>query len=424
MTMKIPFIYVLVLLLASCSARKEQKETTATDSVQTAKPVYQCPMHPEIIRDKPGACPICGMDLVLRETENSHKSHDSLAMDQNTGTSNDIPAKDITWIHPEFATHPVMVSASGYVDYDTRRIYDIPSRIEGRVEALFVTYAFQPIKQGQALYDIYSHELQTAQNEYLYLKKNVSDRTLLQSARDKLLLQGMTASQVDQLKEQGHIHSKIRIYSPYSGYLLPKQKTGDQPEAPSGASMSSGMPSATNKAEQSVELHEGMYLRKGEAGLSIVNTAVVAAIFELYAGQLKDIKIGQKVYIIPEGSGEKHAGKIDLIEPAYRDGSSRARVRVYLSNSDGSLKKGMLLKGEIDAGMRSGLWIPRTAIYDLGKESIVFVRKQERFEAQKIQVAAFSGKLAMVTEGLEGSQEIADDASWMTDSESFIKTSN
>jgi Cu(I)/Ag(I) efflux system membrane fusion protein len=409
-----------LLIISSCTEKKTE-HVHIQDSVKTDI-IYHCPMDTQIVQNKPGTCPICGMDLVPKPGAHQHESMGS--RDLIYTPTNVLVLSTVKSVRPVFKSIPVKIKAAGYLSYDERRINTISAKTGGRIEKLMVKYNYQPIKKGQALFEIFSHDLQTAQQEYLYIKRNEPDASdLLHAAKRKLLLLGMTEEQVNRIQAAGHIHATTTVYSPYTGFVIEDKTNKEVFRSDGSMENKSGMSGETTMKvnNKEISLREGAYVGKGEAVFRVANTDVVWAIFEVYADQLTQIKINQSVHIMLENSKEMIMGKVDFIEPAYKEGSGTARVRVYLDNKDQDLKIGNILSGEIEAGEKKGLWIPQTSIYDLGNDKIVFVKRNGAFESRKILTGINSGNEVEVLSGLTKGEEIAENAQFMVDSESFVK---
>ena len=177
----------MLLGFISCNDNKDQhdghKEAAATE-------LYTCPMHPEIIREQPGKCPICGMDLVKKETDAKRIAEvelESLLKPTNEFVVSSIPVTTI-----QKREEQIEIEALGNIAYDTRQVGSISARVSGRIEKLYVKYRYQKISKGQHILDIYSPELLTAQQNLLFLLKNdAGNTTLIEAAKEKLLLLGM-----------------------------------------------------------------------------------------------------------------------------------------------------------------------------------------------------------------------------------------
>jgi Cu(I)/Ag(I) efflux system membrane fusion protein len=430
MVQKMLFISLILIFLSCDRIGKENAEEhdsspisqlSGSDTVREA--IYWCPMDTQIIQKTPGTCPICGMRLEPKpESPTSSSEGNWIYRPVNESVLSRIKS-----IRPVEKTVRISVNVTGYVSYDERRMRTISARVSGRIEKLRIRYKYQPVKKGQAMLDIYSHELQAAQQEYFFIKNNDPDAVdLIAAARKKLVLIGMSETQIEGgIRHGDHRQATSTIYSPYDGFILEKQILNDAMVSGSSDPMegNSGMANTPGMKEKNKEisLREGAYVNKGESIFRVVNTDVVWGIFEVHSGQLGQLKPQQTIHIIPEYTGEKITGKIDLIEPAYTENAGTIRLRVYLENKNNNLKIGSLLSGEIEAGEKRGLWIPSTSVYDLGVDKIVFAKRVNRFETKKIMTGISAGNEVEVINGLSADEEIAENAQFLIDSESFVK---
>ncbi len=175
-------------------------------------------MHPQIISDKPGNCPICGMKLVKMESSNAKINDiqlESLLKPTNEFVVSKVP---VTTMHKEDIS--TQLQALGSITYDTRYTNTISSRVAGRIEKLFVKFRYEHIHKGDAVMNIYSPEVNTAQQNLVFLLKNDPTNTnLINAAKEKLSLLGMGAYQLDELMRTQKIAYTITVYSPYTGHV-------------------------------------------------------------------------------------------------------------------------------------------------------------------------------------------------------------
>src|SRR5687767_12734146 len=179
-------LLVLLTLVVSCNKGGEHAEHGDT---------YTCPMHPTVISDKPGTCPVCGMNLV-RKAQAGEEVEITEDLAKLIKSPNEIVIASIKTIKGQYKSMPVSVEAQGVVTYDTKNIYTIPSRVNGRLEKVYLKYAFQLVSKGQKIAEIYSPELLTAQRELLFLLENdAENESLIDAAKNKLELLGFSTSQ-------------------------------------------------------------------------------------------------------------------------------------------------------------------------------------------------------------------------------------
>ena len=404
-------ILLSTMLLIACSDKKKQQTTVQAKS--DAK--YTCPMHPQIMEDHPGSCPICGMTLVRKSGQASEGS--GISLNTVLQPVNSAVITTVAAITPEQKEVRTTISAQGDLDFDTRTFNNIAARFSGRIEKLYIKYAFQEIHQGQRIFDIYSPEMVTAQQDLIYLLKNSSQEAgLINTAKQKLVLQGMTNEQVNQVIKTSKPFYSLPVYSPYEGHVhdvAHSQMSGPATtETPS--SYADNLP---------LSVKEGMYVEKGQNLFNVVDPHMLWAIIKIDRNDMTNLKLNQPVKItLPDMPGKIIAGKVDFIEPVLKNGDKTTSIRVYLDNMDHELKVNNLVKAEIQTGKTDGLWIPRTALVDLGRTKIVWLKNGPAFYAKQVKTGAVNGNEILITKGLLATDSLASNAQYLTDSESFIKT--
>ncbi len=412
----IHYIFSLLLFSSACNSDKKIDHTQHTDAGNSQE-LYTCSMHPQIIREKPGNCPICGMQLVKKEIDAASINGvqlESLIKPTNQYVISGIP---VTALKKEQAV--VEIEALGRIEYDTRMVGNISARINGRIEKLYVRYKYQYIKKGEIIMDIYSPELLTAQQNLLFILKNDAGNTSLkEAAKQKILLLGMSKDQVQRITQTGKPIYSVGVYSNLSGHL---HNAGNRLIAMSPQASSSSM-STINLSTELLNLKEGMYVQKGQNLFSVYNPSKAWALLNIYTDGQSLIKKGQLVVITPEaGSGRSFQGHIDFIEPFYREGSRTTSVRVYFDNSSLRLPVGSQVRGVIVAHPPMGYWLPKESVTSLGIDKIVFMKVADGFKPKKVTTGITSGNNIQITGGLSGTDSVAMKAQFLIDSESFIK---
>ncbi len=399
------------------------------DAPADGKIMYTCPMHPDIVRDQPGTCPVCHMDLVKKKSVSPSGAVMPVdgELDFLLKPTYEYVLSSVKTLPPERKTIPLQLSAPGYLSYDPRLLNAVSARFGGRIERLYVRYPYQQVHKGQRILDIYSPEIVTAQQELVFLLENDPANTVLQeNARKRLLLLGLTTDQVRQLETSRKPFLSLPVFSPYAGLIV------DGPATPPGLAMPGGGMNNTDQspvaastasatAADELALKEGMYVQPGQRLFNLQSLATVWAVLEFYPADISMVKAGQPVSIRIESFENPFRGKIDYVEPLYGPGGKNLRARVYLANSGGRLKPGALLQATVQAGNRTGLWIPASATLDLGKSNIVFIKKDGVFRTKAIQTGTRSDGMVQVAGGLAPEEEIAENARFLMDSESFVK---
>nr|WP_294791092.1 efflux RND transporter periplasmic adaptor subunit [uncultured Mucilaginibacter sp.] len=404
---------ILLVFIAVFSACSNPKPAPAI--VQAKSEVkYTCPMHPQILQDHPGSCPICGMTLVKKSGQASEGA--GISLNTVLEPVNGSVVSSVKAIVPEQKEAPTIISADGYLDFDTRTFNNIASRFSGRIEKLYIKYAFQKIYQGQRIFDIYSPELITAQQDLIFVLKNSPQEIgLLNAAKQKLLLQGMTNEQVNQVIKTGKPFYSLPVYSAYEGHVH------DMPHGQMGGASATTPSDIANNLPLTIK--EGMYVQKGQTLFNVVNPHMLWAIIKVDRTDMAALKLNQPVKItLPDLPGKTLAGKVNFIEPVLQNGDKTTSIRVYLDNMDHELKVNSLVKAGIRTGQTKGLWIPRSALVDLGSRQIIWLKKGPSYQAHQVNTGTIIGAQIQITKGLAVTDSLASNAQYLTDSESFIKT--
>ncbi|WPU96438.1 HlyD family efflux transporter periplasmic adaptor subunit [Mucilaginibacter sabulilitoris] len=408
-------LLLIVMVISACSDKKKKSPITAATQVKSDIK-YTCPMHPQVLEDHPGNCPICGMTLVKKSGQASEGA--GISLNTVLQPVNSSVIADINAISPIEKAVPTQIVAQGYLDFDTRTFNNIAARFSGRIEKLYIKYAFQEIHTGQRIFDIYSPDMVAAQQDLIYLTKNSAQETgLINAARQKLLLLGMTTAQVEQVIKSGKSFYSLPVYSPYEGHVH------DMPHAQMAGAASTEAPADfANNLPLSVK--EGMYVEKGQNIFNLVNPHQLWAVVKIDRPAIAALKLNQTVTInLPDMPGRTIRGKVDFIEPVLQDGDKTTSIRVYIDNMDHALKVNSLVKATIQSGETKGLWIPRTALLNLGRTQVVWLKKGALFQAHQVNAGIINGNEIQIIKGLSASDSLASDAQYLADSESFIKTS-
>ena len=397
---------------------------------------YTCPMHPQVLKDQPGKCPVCGMDLVpVTNTSTQAGVNSSIAaivkpVDQQV-------IANISTIMPESGMRIFSEEVQGTITYDTRNQTSIASRVSGRIERLLIKYNYQPVKKGQLIMEIYSPDLVAAQRELLFIHQNDKSDPMLQRAKLRLSLLGMTSAQIEQGIRTGKPLYRVGVFSNASGYILEKSAAALQSQpvqstqaggsgmdemgsAPPAAGMSS--PASSNgPGSTPVLVREGQYVNAGESLFTVYKENSLVAEFAFPPELASEIKPGAKlVYRLTSDPQNVFTGSIGLIQPTIGNGQNFTLARVYIPDSR-NFSVGSLITANIPVVKKNGWWIPPESILRLGNRSVVFRKSNDGFRPVEIKTGfSTRGTIQVLTD--IGDWEIASNVSYLVDSESFIKT--
>lgn len=329
------------------------------------------------------------------------------------------------------------IVVQGYIALDERRNEKVPARISGRIEKLYVKYNLQFVKKGEKIMDLYSPELNTYQEELLFLMKNNSDSFLIGKAEEKLRLLGVTNSQIENVEKTGRTFFTVNVYSPKSGYVFFKPTESLGMNAGSGLSQAvsgnkmggMGAPKTPSNSDVSGngQIREGNYVSKGEVLFWINDLDRVWAMMAVDNSHQQKLKPGLPVSIVSEFYKKDTLHEvIGFIEPTYENNQKFILSRIYLKNPDKKYKINSLVEVILNTPPTSPMMIPYSSVLFLGKRKIVWVLKKKDgksriFEARDITIGIMHSGLVEITTGLKANEEVALNAGYLLDRESLIK---
>ncbi|MGO4817490.1 efflux RND transporter periplasmic adaptor subunit [Flavobacterium sp. W22_SRS_FP1] len=375
--------------------------------------VYTCPMHPQIIRNEPGSCPICGMNLVKKVSEK--QPEESHSIEHLLRPTDLFVVGDFLTTTPKDTTISSEIHLPGLVAYDPNSSVNIAARIGGRIEKMYVNYKFQKVNKGQKLFDLYSPELLTEQQNYIYLISNDPENaSIIEASKQKLLLYGISARQINSLAAAKRVNPVVTIYSPSSGIVegtesMDKSRIGNMQSA--------------ETTTTSLSLKEGDYIKKNEVVFKLVNTDKVWGVFNVIQGYNSLVKVNQPIRISSELDEKDYFNaKVNFVETQLNQNEKTNRVRVYLDNKNLKLPVGLRLQGIIETNPIKGIWLRKQALVSIGNKKIVFVKKQNGFKTAVIRTGIEINDFVQVIEGVSSGDSLARNAQYLIDSGSFIKT--
>ncbi|NEU07281.1 efflux RND transporter periplasmic adaptor subunit [Flavihumibacter sp. R14] len=426
------WIFILIVLfLASCG---DKKHVAGEESHR-----YTCPMHPQIVTTEPGICPICKMDLVPISGHGQVSASDSLKY--LVKPTDELVLASITTVKPQAGKRFGSDTIRGVINYNTNNWKSISSRVSGRIERLYVKYNYQAVSKGQKIMDIYSPDLANAQQELLFLKEN-GEPALLESAKRKLRLLGMSDGQISTTLRTGKVDYTVSIYSPYAGYLAERASSqnistlssaggtmitseddmsGNASASVNAAPGSSASLPAVNSTS-ALSTREGAYVSAGQKLFDLVDASSVWAEFFLRPEQMELIRRGTEIEVTgSEDTSQKTRTRVSLVQPYYNEGSNFTVARAPLSNHQHSWPVGQIVNVIKASDGVDGIWIPRKAVVQLGSRFVLFVRMEGGFVPVWVTVAKRMGDWVDIRNSVSRDSEIAANAWFLVDSESFIK---
>lgn len=347
---------------------------------------WTCSMHPQILQQEPGDCPICGMDLIPAESTAS-----GLAPEQFKMTPNALALANIqTSIVEGATTQGATQNLSGKISINEEQIAVQASYYAGRIERLFINYTGQEVQKGQVLATLYAPQLVAAQQELLTAAA-LKEPQLYRAVRKKLQLWKLSDKEIEAIEVSG----KVREYFPI------RATVGGTVTALLGA--------------------EGDYLEEGQAIARVSNLNTLWANFDAYERQLSQFRVGQKIEIYTSAyPNKKVEGTISFIAPLLNNDTRTATLRATVKNNDKVLKPGMFVSGKITTAPSTtrAVSIPASAVLWTGKRSLVYVKAAQDspiFEMREVTLGQKNGAQVEIIEGLSIGEEIVTKGTFTVD---------
>ncbi|MFD1628420.1 efflux RND transporter periplasmic adaptor subunit [Pseudopedobacter beijingensis] len=385
------FVFSLTLILFACQSNPEQQQDDSHSHHQETKS-YTCPMHPEIISDKPGSCPICGMDLVpVTKTDNP-----VLMLSEGQIKLANIKVQQVG-----AGNFKNKVELEGKLVTDANQVEIVSSRFKGRVDHLYLKEIGVPIHNGQALFSIYSEELSSLQNDYLLAIKQHEEfpnetiyKKLGESAVHKLKLFGFNEKQIGQLKSSGKTNPTITVYAKTSGIV------------------------------KEINVFEGAYIDAGSPLFRVENSGSLWVEAAVFPYEIENIKTGTPVQISVSGYNDKPIfTQVDFISPQLNNNQQTITIRAKINNSDLKYQEGMLAKLTINKiNEQDVLTIPTNAVIrDQHYQHVWIQTDQHTFEPRKVIIDKENEFVVTLKEGLKNGEKVVYSGAYLLYSEYKLK---
>lgn len=386
------------------------------ESNSTGKKQYVCSMHPQVIQDKPGDCPICAMALI--EKIATDKNAVDPMLNDVVMPVNESVLGSFTTVSPSTEDLPLSIEASGIIGYDSRRVITVSARYSGLIERSFVKSQFQPVKKGQKIYQIYCPDVYTEKWNYIQLIKMYPDKdNLTVEARTWLTLLGLTPGQIDSLKRTGDPDYHLNVYSESDGYAVSSDFNPDNYFESANNEDLNSQEILTNG--RNIGFNDGVTVEIGTPLFKLIDLHTRRVELKVRTEEAKLLKKGQKIILLDAVSPSKRIETtISLIEPFA--GGLFQIVKAYITDNDGLLLPGRKINAVIQAGERRAMWLPRSAVVNVGQKEYVFVRNENKFVSTAVRTGLRSGDMIEILSGIDADSNIALKGSLLTDSDGFI----
>lgn len=382
--------------------------TTAGDGHDHGPTQYTCPMHPFIIKDRPGDCPICAMSLVPVQKGGAGQRRDAGQdlPDHVALSPSQMVMANVATVAVDSAPLDKDVSAVGIVQFDQARQGKVTAWVAGRIDRLYVNTVGAYVSRGRPVAEIYAPDLVAAQQEYLLaLKSREQFRNsavqaisqggegLVSSARQRLQLLGVKEYQIAALERSGKPMVNMAIYTPLSGIVTEK-----------------------------IAL-QGQYVNVGDLLFTIADLSSVWVEAEVYENDFPAIKVGQKVTVSAQAyPGTVFTGTVSFIYPFLDPKTRTVKVRVQLANPGLRLKPEMFVTVSLKIPLADALLVPVSAVLDSGRRKVVWVEtKPGVFVPRDVQTGARVGDRVQILSGVVRGDKVAASGGYLIDSEAQLQ---
>jgi len=399
--------------------------------------LWTCGMHPMIITEEPGLCPICNMELTpKREDAGSSQTSDEKKIaywkaPMNPREIYDEPGKsamgmDLVPVYENELVGGVNISIDpvtvqnmgvrtatarkgplvhtirtyGHITYDETLTARISPKFSGWFEKLYVNFAGEHVQKGEPLFEIFSPDLMAAQEEYLSAFRTLNrsgggNRALLASAARRLRIFGVADSEIKAIEQANQVKKRILIRSPFTGVVTDKNAV------------------------------EGGYVKEGTVVYNLADLSRIWVEAHIYEYELDRVKKGQDVEMtLPYHPGKTYRGRVAFIYPYLQQKTRDVVIRLEFENPDMELKPDMYADVRIETrGEQEGIIIPSEAVIRSGERNVVFVtREKGKFSPREVTLGmALDEGNVQILSGIAPNEQVVTSGQFLLDSESKLK---
>jgi len=413
-------IPLVVIILASIAGggwyawQHKGHDHAAEGKAAQGKQLYTCSMHPFIIKDKPGTCPICGMELIKKiegaadngADQTPEQKQQAEMLGHVSMSANQRIMANVATVEAKTGTLNKEINAVGIVQFDQSRQAKVTAWIAGRIDKLNVSTVGAYVSKDKPVAEVYSPDLVATQQEYLLAVKSrdqlknspipsISQNGdgLVASARQRLMLFGVKESQIAELEKAGKPNIRLPIYTPLSGIVIEKM------------------------------VQQGQYVNAGEVLFNIADLSKVWVEIDVFENEVPYVRVGQQVEIRSAiEHGAAFNGRISFVYPFHDPKTHTVKARVEMPNPKHMLKPDMFVNAIIKVPLAKGIVVPVTAVIDTGKRQLVWVEMSPgMFEPREVQTGERIEDKVQILSGIKAGDKVAVSGSYLIDSESQLR---
>lgn len=379
-------LFILLVIVGGCM---EAAEKAHTHELAADGKSYTCPMHPQIVEEQPGTCPICFMDLVPVNKGSSQSAEIMLDEAQQQLANIKVSRASKGQLKSEITLN------ARVVNNDDASVI-VPALVSGRIEKWITNEVGMYVGKGAPIFELYSEQLILLQKEYLLQAEqyrewpNPTQWKLWQAAKQKLLLYGMSEKQIMQLEQQQEPTQVITIEAPTSGYIA---------EMPVSA---------------------GQYISEGNPVLMLTTQKQVWIEGDLYAGEETEVKAGDPVLI--QAGEQVYQARLSLVQPELNGNTQVLRIRAVLNASAQQLHPGQQVYMTLSRKPQEALLVPISAVIQDGNGAHVWIRNgQGNFVAKPVQLGNQNENTVEILSGITAANRVVTSGAYLLYSEFVLK---
>jgi Cu(I)/Ag(I) efflux system membrane fusion protein len=381
------------MIFGGNDASKSEHDHNAEEGTET---IWTCSMHPQIRMNEPGQCPICGMDLIPLESNESAMDPNAIQMTEDAMKLANIQ----TMIVGGGNGANKKMALNGKVQIDERKLYTQSTHIPGRIERLHINFTGEKVNRGQTLAMVYSPELVTAQEELLQANRiKEAQPELFEAAKQKLGNWKIGSATINKILSSNKPIQQFPITADVSGIITAKK----------------------------VDL--GDYVGQGMPIYEIADLSSLWVLFDVYESDMPWVKVGNKIsYTIQSLPGETFEGVVTFIDPLINPQTRVASARVEVKNSENILKPEMFASGIVNNSLATtsskDMVIPKSAVMWTGERSVVYIKSivsnKVSFKLRNVTLGASLGDAYIIKDGLSEGEEIVINGTFAVDAASQL----
>lgn len=400
--MKIIWITVIAMVLFACNNNKQGDKSGEMDDMQmpdrSAGGDNKINNQKDSMANMPGMSSNGGADSM--RMKNNQPQSDSSA-DAITLSDQQIQLGNIhtDTINSGMLGDKIVLAAT--LNINEMKTISVSARVMGRIEKLYFKNIGDYVKKGDRLYDLYSEELNNSKQELILAleQKSTLDNAiidfnrLIQSAKFKLLLWGMSNAQIEEIVRTKKTSPTTTFYSNASGFIT------------------------------SLMVREGDYTMEGSTVMQLADLSTVWAEAQVYSSQLSQIdRNGIAEVQLPDLPGKKINGKIEFVNPEINRDTRINLIRVIIPNPGNQLKPGMSAYVFLKSRQHSMLSLPIDAVLREGKAATVWVQTgKNMYQNRMVTTGMETGDLIEIKSGLKAGDIIVTSGAYLINSEYIFK---